>query len=540
MVWLTRVTRVLAAGVVALLLALPAGTASASVTSPAAGSPRIAMILLDVSRALSNVETQDAREAALRYASALPSDVEVGLVKFSDQWQEMLPPTPNRAELAGALNASHRSGETATAIYDALTAAEAAVKAAGGAAGSRLLVLSEGESISGPALTLTIPVDVVAWHSDADDNLAALQAIASESGGRVATPADSATLASAFAATAHAATEGSAGAPSTPRGFPWGLVLLLACIFAAFLSVVLLLAGPRSPDNPARRLEAQLERHYAARRESRATDGDGKVASAAIGSVARLLGSTGEQRLALRLDLAGITRSPAEWVVLGCALSLVLAALLTVVTNSLLAGILIGALVGWLGMRLIVSVRISRRQAAFAEQLPDVLQLVAGALQSGFSLPQALDTVIREGSQPAAGEFSRALAETRIGGELEVAMNKVADRMNSTDLRWTVMAIGIQRQVGGNLVEVLSNTVDTMRERAQMRRQVRALSAEGRLSAYILVALPLLMAGYMFLVRRDYIRALYTTAPGLTMLIGSVVLIVVGSIWMRNIVRLEV
>src|SRR6185437_6031141 len=133
MIWLTRVTRVLAAGVVALLLALPAGTASASVTSPAAGSPRIAMILLDVSRALSNVETQDAREAALRYASALPSDVEVGLVKFSEQWQEMLPPTANRAELAGALNASHRSGQTATAIYDALTAAEAAVRAAGAA-----------------------------------------------------------------------------------------------------------------------------------------------------------------------------------------------------------------------------------------------------------------------------------------------------------------------------------------------------------------------------------------------------------------------
>jgi tight adherence protein B len=79
-----------------------------------------------------------------------------------------------------------------------------------------------------------------------------------------------------------------------------------------------------------------------------------------------------------------------------------------------------------------------------------------------------------------------------------------------------------------------------MRERAQMRRQVRALSAEGRLSAYILIALPLLMAAYMFLVRADYIRPLYTTAAGLTMLIGSAVLIVVGSIWMRNIIKLEV
>jgi tight adherence protein B len=102
------------------------------------------------------------------------------------------------------------------------------------------------------------------------------------------------------------------------------------------------------------------------------------------------------------------------------------------------------------------------------------------------------------------------------------------------------MAIAIQRQVGGNLVEVLRNTADTMRERAQMRRQVRALSAEGRLSAYILVALPVVLAGYMFLARPDYIRPLYTTTFGLVMLIGSLVLVVVGSIWMRNVVRLEV
>jgi tight adherence protein B len=503
--------------------------------------------LLDVSKALSNVETEDARQAALSYAQALPSDVKVGLVKFSEQWQEMLPPTGNRAELAGALNASHRSAETATAIYDALTAAQAAVKAAGGAAGSRLLVLSEGESIPEPTLTLTIPVDVVAWHSDADDNLTALQAIASQSGGRVATPADAATLASAFAATAHAATPSPVSSPSVSQGSPWELVLALACVFAAILAIgLLILASPLHTVTPGRRLESQLDRHYAPRNRPGATgtdgkaDGDGKVTSAAVGSVRRLLGPSGEQRLAGQLDLAGVSRKPAEWVVLGCALSLVLAVLLTVLTGTPLAGIPIGVLAGWLSMRLIVSFRISRRRTAFADQLPDVLQLVAGALQSGFSLPQALDAVVRENSQPAAGEFSRALAETRIGGELEDAMNKVADRMNSTDLRWTVMAIAIQRQVGGNLVEVLRNTVDTMRERAQVRRQVRALSAEGRLSAYILVALPLLMAAYMFLVRADYIRPLYTTPAGLTMLIGSAVLIVVGAIWMRNIVRLEV
>ena len=132
MIRLTQAARVLAAGALTLLLSLSAGTASASDRSSAPGSQRIAMILLDVSKALSNVQTEDARQAALRYAHALPSDVEAGLVKFSDQWQEMLPPTANRTELAGALNASHRSGTTAAGIYDALTAAASAVTSAPG------------------------------------------------------------------------------------------------------------------------------------------------------------------------------------------------------------------------------------------------------------------------------------------------------------------------------------------------------------------------------------------------------------------------
>lgn len=540
MVRLTAVRRLLAAGALILLLSLPTMTASASVKSPAPGSPRIAMILLDVSKGLSNVQTEDERQAALRYAHALPSDVEVGLVKFSDQWQVMLPPTGNRAELATALNASHRSSTTAAGIYDALTAAESAVRAAGGAAGSRLLVLSEGETTPDPTLTLTIPVDMIAWHSDADDNLAALQAIASGSGGRVAAPADSATLASAFTTTAHPATQGSARSSNTPLGVRWVLALVLACVFAAILSIGLLLARPRRAESPGRRLEAQLERHYLHRHRSRAADGDGKAARAAVDSVARLLGSDGEQRLAWRLDLAGITRKPAEWVVLGCSASLLLAVLLTVITRSPLVGILAGALVGWLGMRLIVSTRITRRRASFAEQLPDVLQLVAGSLQSGFSLPQALDAVVRENTQPSADEFSRALAETRIGGELEAALDRVADRMDSTDLRWSVMAIRIQRSVGGNLVEVLRNTVDTMRERAQLRRQVRALSAEGRLSAYILIALPVLLGAWLFLSRRSYMRPLYTTPFGLVMLISGAILMVLGSLWMRKLIKVEV
>jgi Flp pilus assembly protein TadB len=546
MIRLTKATRLAAGillfGAVALLL-LPAGMASARVQSPASGSPRVAMILLDVSKALTPVQTEAERQAALRYAQALPPNVRVGLVKFSNYWQVMLSPTANRGELAAALNASHRSSSTAAGIYGALTAAESAVKAAGGAAGSRLLVLSEGETIPEPTLTPAFPVDVITWQMDSDDNIAALRALASASGGRVEAPADAAALASAFPGwrpptatthTAHAAHVAHATRAAHAH-LSWKLLAILACIFVSLLLIGLLLTGALHQEAPARRLEVQLDRHYTPRHIPQAEDGaaaHGKVASAAVGGMTRLLGSNAEQRLALRLDLAGIARKPSEWVVLGCSAGIVLAVLLV--------GVPAGALASWLGMRLIVSTRISRRRAAFAEQLPNVLQLVAGSLQSGFSLPQALDTVVREDTQPAAGEFSRALAETRIGGELEDALDRVAYRMDSTDLRWSVMAIRIQRSVGGNLVEVLRNTVDMMRERASLRRHVRALSAEGRLSAYILIALPLLVGAWLFLTRGSYMRPLYTTPLGLAMLIVGAVLVVVGTVWMRNVIKVEV
>jgi tight adherence protein B len=485
--------------------------------------------------------------------------VRVGLVTFSSQWRVPLPPTADRQAFQAALFASYRVDTTGTGLYGAVAAAESAVRAVGGASGSRLLVLSEGEEVAGGAPALAFPVDLITWYNDADDNTAALRALASSSGGHVVTQANSASLATAFAAPAGAKASTPAGAPSSAAAsqpapssaarssVSSGLLAVLAVVFAALLFIALLLTGALRGGNRGRRLAVQLDRYYAPRHTSAAAegvgndaDGESKIATAAVSSVARLLGPAMQQRLAWRLDLAGIRRKPSEWVLLGCCAGVFVTALLTALTQSLLVGVLAGVLVGWLGMRVLVSVRISRRRAAFADQLPDVLQLVAGSLQSGFSLPQALDAVVRDDTQPAAGEFSRALAETRIGGELEAALDRVAERMASTDLRWSVMAIRIQRSVGGNLVEVLRNTVEMMRERAKLRRHVRALSAEGRLSAYILVALPLLVGAWLMLSRRSYMRPLYTTPFGLTMLIGSILLVVLGSFWMRKAIKVEV
>ena len=315
------------------------------------------------------------------------------------------------------------------------------------------------------------------------------------------------------------------------------LTVSLLCVFAAAAILVGVAAGALYPDR-AQRMSRNIQR-YGPR--ARPVAAGGPVRRIAERLVSPLLRTGGmEQRLAERLDLAGIGREPAEWVLFGGGISAGIALLAILLAGNPVIGLAAGGVLGWLGMRFILNFRISRRRTAFSDQLPDVLQFIASSLHSGFSLAQGLDAVVREDTQPAAGEFSRALAQTRIGLLLEDALDTVADRMDSPDLRWSVIAIRIQREVGGNLAEVLGHTVETMRERASIRRHVRALSAEGRLSAYILVALPILVGGWMFIASKNYVRPLYTTGVGIGMLVFAFMMLAAGSLWMRKMVKVEV
>jgi tight adherence protein B len=242
----------------------------------------------------------------------------------------------------------------------------------------------------------------------------------------------------------------------------------------------------------------------------------------------------------MNLDRAGLSTKPQEWMAFRLSGVAILSTVIFFLSGSLLLAVPLGFLFTWLPTSLYLRMKIARRCAAFSDQLPDVLQLIASSLRSGFSLSQALDSVVSEGNQPVAPEFGRALAEVRLGADLEDALDKVADRMRCQDLTWVLMAVRISRQVGGNLAEVLNTTVHTMRERAQMKRQVRSLSAEGRLSAYILVALPTGIGLWLFAVRRDYVRPLYTTGPGIVMFSMAILGIIIGAFWLSRIVKVEV
>jgi tight adherence protein B len=241
------------------------------------------------------------------------------------------------------------------------------------------------------------------------------------------------------------------------------------------------------------------------------------------------------------IERADLPFRAGEWLVLRVVAVIVGAAMGFVLAGQAqMAGLIAGSVFGVIAMPLGLRFAASRRSRKFEAQLPQILLLISTSLRSGFGLPQALDAVARDAAEPAGKEFSRALAETRIGTDISDALERVGDRMESTSMHWTVMAIRIQREVGGNLAETLRTTAGTLRERESLHRQVKTLSAEGRLSAYILVALPIFLFLYMLRVNYDYVSLLWTNSIGLMMSVGGLVSLGVGILWMRQVVKIEV
>jgi len=182
----------------------------------------------------------------------------------------------------------------------------------------------------------------------------------------------------------------------------------------------------------------------------------------------------------------------------------------------------------------------SQRQKRMAEQLADVLSILASSLRAGHSFLQALDQVANEIKDPSAAEFHRVVSEIRLGRSVDDAMLEMADRIGSEDMRWAVMAVNIQRQVGGNLAEVLDIVSNTVRERAYIHRQVRVLSAEGRISIGILAVLPVGIFFYLMLVNPEYVSVLFTHPIGRIMLLAGGALMAAGIYVMTRIVKIDV
>lgn len=177
--------------------------------------------------------------------------------------------------------------------------------------------------------------------------------------------------------------------------------------------------------------------------------------------------------------------------------------------------------------------------AKFQEQLPEALDLLARALRSGHALTSGLDMVGTEMLDPIKSEFGATVDEINLGLTFQDAFENLCERVPSTDLRFFAISLLIQRETGGNVAEILDNISRLIRERIQFRRQVNALTAEGRLSAMVLVGLPIVLFIYIYFVNRDYIALLWQEQLGQYMLLGAVVLQIIGAFVIRRIVDVE-
>lgn len=554
---------------------------------------RTAVLLVDTSGSMNGDGIDAARRAAQVYARAVGGDVRVGLVAFSDQAQVLTAPTTDRAALQKGIQALRADGETA--LYDGLVLA--AHRA--GRGGNLVLLSDGGDTTSRTSLARAqravsdahVRVDVIAFNT-AESDRGPLQRIASAGRGRVVQAGDAAGLGRAFAAaaaavpldvtvTVHPGSDGTdrrvalllviaghaygtlvnlpAGTTAVPRGVPPAAsahvqpvpavksrlsMPLVGALFVALALAATALFWPSNPEQAERRRQRALQAYGPVPAAAEPYAGPWAVSSAAAGvlqvSERMIAAGNRQSAIALRLDRAGLTLLPHEWLVLRASILVVTGAAGLVLVQTRWLGLLLGVALGWLGTEIWLRVKQSRRCRAFAEQLPDTLQVVASSLRSGFSLPQALAAAQEGGAQPMASELGRALAAARIGIALEDELDQVARRMRNEEWRLVVMALRIQRSVGGSLAEVLSTTAKTLRERSAVNRQVQALSAEGRLSAYVLLALPIAVGMFLVAFRRPYVEPLWTTTPGLVMLAVAALGMVVGTWWMFKVAKVEV
>jgi tight adherence protein B len=236
-----------------------------------------------------------------------------------------------------------------------------------------------------------------------------------------------------------------------------------------------------------------------------------------------------------KLEQAGLNKEPGDYLLMAGSVTMV-----GTVLGFFLGGLGIGILsllVTPFLLYLFLNFLISRRRTKFDTQVPDTLQMFAGGLRAGHSLLRAIDAAAQENEGPMAEELSRIVNETRIGRDLGESLADVSRRTASEDFYWIAQAIEIHREVGGDLAEVLDHVGETIRDRNQVRGQVRALSAEGRISALVLMALPILMFIGLVTFNPTYARVFTTTFIGFVMLGAAIALLSVGGLWLSRIIK---
>lgn len=317
------------------------------------------------------------------------------------------------------------------------------------------------------------------------------------------------------------------------------VVSLISTLFILLILIFLLEYRSRS-----RRALARRMRYYAGEMDTQEKPKEQKTLSerfkALLQDGGRLLSNIRHARgLDLRMQKAGIPLLGTEFLVLVVFSMAVAFVVGYFVSLQLLVGVLVAvgvAMAEWI----YVLIRIDRRESAFTNQLGDCLTMVANAMRAGFSFLQAMDLISKEMEPPISDEFRHVMRDINLGASLERALEDMDRRVNSPDYSLVVTAVLIQQQVGGDLAHILDTISETIQDRIRMRREVKTLTAQGRMSGWVLVALPLFTGLLINFISPGYMEPLLKEKAGQIAICLAIVMDIIGYLVIQKIVNIDV
>jgi len=308
------------------------------------------------------------------------------------------------------------------------------------------------------------------------------------------------------------------------------------------LAILLLAIGIISSLRGRGTVEQRLEKFAGASEDEKANQPESKKKSTPIAdSLNRALaGRKAAENLSTQLARADLKLTPGEFIAVQVMVALVLGVAGQVLAGTLVLAILL-AVIGWFAPRWFLSFRQGKRLNAFNDQLSDALNLMVNGLRSGYSVMQAMESVAKEMPAPLAVEFARVVQEVQLGVTFEQGLTNMLRRIKSEDLDLLVTAINVQREVGGNLAEILDVISHTIRERVRIKGEVRTLTAQGRYSGYVISLLPIAIGVLLFCLNKPYMSRMFSSGwCGWAMVVCSLLMIATGFIAIQKIVNIEV
>lgn len=558
---------------------VPANVSYATSEVPDTATVQSLMLVIDASGSMTGDRQRATNQAVAQFLAAAPENAEIGVVAFSKKARLLTAPTTDRDLVRRVVNGLRPSGDTA--IYDAVSLA---VHVLGDRKPCTLLVLTDGEDTAsrGPlgqaaqALAQSPCTASFIGLQTNDAAFASLRQLATAGRGRAFTAVDAEGIAGVFVQSftttnaaiavyadfpagftdrnrsisvdlvindAHIGLTTKAPPVGEPEKSPVTSATLLTLAGVLFISVFLLvwLLSEGSDRARRRRVDAMIAEYALRRIESAESQRDDTVVETLEDLIRPVLVRTKRNvSLAMQLDGAGLDMSAELWTLIRVGLAALLAVLFGVLSGSAASAIAVGIPLGFAAPQVWLKRRRKKRGKNFEAGLPDALMLMASSLRSGFSLDQAIVATSDQAESEVSTELRRAVQEIRIGSPLEAALDRIAERMDSSDFRWVVTALRIQRKSGGNLAELLITVSHTVRERAQMSREVAALTAEGRLSSYVLIGLPVVLFVFLMLTQPSYLEPLYSTSMGLMISGVGIGMLLIGWLLMKKLVQVDV